>query len=86
VPSISAFYGIVVYMYYEEHGPPHFHARCAEYDAAIQIDGLALLQGSLPRSKFALVRKWARLHGDELRVNWERARRDEELIGIEPLP
>jgi len=73
-------------MYYEEHGLPHFHARYAGYDASIQIDGLAVLQGSLPRTKLALVRRWTRLHEDELRVNWERARREEELIEIDPLP
>lgn len=73
-------------MYYEEHGLPHFHARFAGYDASIQIDGLAVLQGSLPRTKLSLVRKWARLHTDELRINWKRARREEELIEIDPLP
>ncbi len=73
-------------MYYEEHGLPHFHARYAGCDASIWIDGLGLLQGSLPRTKLALVRKWARLHVNELRANWERARREEELIEIEPLP
>jgi Domain of unknown function (DUF4160) len=86
VPRISAFHGVVVYMYYEEHGLPHFHARYAGYDASIQIDDLAVLQGSLPRTKLALVRKWAGLHKDELQANWERARREEELIGIDPLP
>jgi Domain of unknown function (DUF4160) len=73
-------------MYFEEHGLPHFHARFAGYDASIQINGLAVLQGSLPRKKLALVRKWARLHTDELRTNWERARREEPLREIDPLP
>jgi hypothetical protein len=86
VPRISAFYGIVVCMYFEEHGLPHFHARYAGYDASIQIDGLAVLQGSLPRTKLALVRKWAHLHEDELRINWERMRWEEEPIQIDPLP
>lgn len=86
MPRLSAFYGVVVYMYYEEHGLPHFHARFAGHDASIQIDGLAVLQGSLPRTKLSLVRKWARLHAGELRTNWERARREEELIEIDPLP
>lgn len=73
-------------MYYEEHGPPHFHARYAGYDVSIQIDGLLVLEGSLPRAKLALVRKWARIHADALRDNWERARREETLVGIDPLP
>jgi hypothetical protein len=27
VPRISAFYGIVIEMYFGDHPPPHFHAR-----------------------------------------------------------
>jgi phosphomannomutase len=27
MPRISAFYGIVIAMYFDDHGPPHFHAR-----------------------------------------------------------
>ncbi len=26
VPRISAFYGVVIWMYYDDHNPPHFHA------------------------------------------------------------
>ena len=31
VPTISTFFGIVIRMYYQEHGVPHFHA---EYQAS----------------------------------------------------
>ncbi|MBR1656884.1 MAG: DUF4160 domain-containing protein [Synergistaceae bacterium] len=27
MPEISRFYGIRIYMYYDEHNPPHFHAK-----------------------------------------------------------
>jgi len=30
VPRISSFYGIVIAMYYDDHAPPHFHARYGE--------------------------------------------------------
>jgi hypothetical protein len=53
MPRISAFYGIVIAMYYEEHGLPHFHARYAEHDASIAIDTLEILGGSLPRRALA---------------------------------
>jgi hypothetical protein len=33
-----------------------------------------------------LVAKWAPLHHDELLANWERARREEPLEPIDPLP
>jgi Domain of unknown function (DUF4160) len=85
MPRISCFHGIVVAMYYEEHGLPHFHARYAEHDASIGIGDLEVLQGSLPHKKLALVRRWATLHRHELRANWNRARDEQPLIAIEPL-
>lgn len=86
VPRISSFHGIVVAMYYKEHGRPHFHARLAEHDASIAIDNLDILQGALPHKSLTLVREWARLHRDELEANWLRARSGRPLLSIEPLP
>lgn len=86
MPRISSFYGVVVAMYYEEHGRPHFHARYAEHDASIAIDDLEVLQGSLPQKTLALVREWAEVHRKELLANWERARNELPLFAIEPLP
>lgn len=37
VPRISAFYGIVIAMYYRDHEPPHFHAVYGEHQAQIVI-------------------------------------------------
>ena len=34
MPRISAFYGIVITMYYRDHDPPHFHAAYGEYECA----------------------------------------------------
>jgi hypothetical protein len=86
MPRVSRFHGIVIAMYYEEHGRAHFHARYAEHVASIAIDDLAVLQGSLPRRQLALVREWARLHRAELTINWERARREQPLLEIDALP
>lgn len=86
VPRVSAFHGLIIAMYYEEHGLPHFHVRYAEHDASIELDEFVILQGSLPAKKLSLVREWAALHRDELRINWERARDERPLIAIDPLP
>jgi Domain of unknown function (DUF4160) len=37
VPRISAFYGIVIAMYYREHGLPHFHATYGGETVVISI-------------------------------------------------
>jgi hypothetical protein len=86
MPRISAFHGVVISMYYREHGVRHFHARYAEHDASVAIDTLNVLEGSLPTPILALVRMWAELHRDELAANWERARRRDPLQEVDPLP
>jgi hypothetical protein len=40
MPRISAFYGIVITIYFSDHPPPHFHARYADHVAEIAIDAL----------------------------------------------
>jgi uncharacterized protein DUF4160 len=87
VPRISFFYGISIYMYWNEahHAQPHFHARCAGQAASIDLDG-NIIAGSLPRHAKRLVAEWARLHRAELEANWQRARREQELEPVEPLP
>jgi hypothetical protein len=85
MPAISRFFGIVVTMYYNDHLPPHFHARYVEHAAEIAIDTLDVLDGSLPRRAMALTLEWAVLHRDELRENWIKARSGLPLDGVAPL-
>ncbi len=37
VPEISRFLGIVIAMYYEEHGVPHFHAVYGEHRVSVEV-------------------------------------------------
>ncbi len=53
--------------------------------ASVDFTG-ELIAGSLPRRALALVAEWAALHEDELQANWDRARREEPLEPVEPLP
>lgn len=86
MPRISSFYGIVITMYFDDHAPPHFHARYGEYDAQVLIESAQILHGRLPRRALGLVREWVELHREELAANWERAHSDEPLVTIDPLP
>jgi len=85
VPRISAFYGIVIEMYFGDHPPPHFHARYSGDAAKIEIATGVVISGSLPGRALRLVREWIEQHRDELEANWERAVHFEELEPIEPL-
>jgi hypothetical protein len=86
MPRISSFYGIVITMYWKEHGVPHFHVRAAEFEATVAIDTLELLGGTLPTRALRLVGEWASLHRGELHDNWRRARARRPLVEIDPLP
>lgn len=84
MPEISNFYGIVIYMYINEHNPPHFHVHYQGYKAIITIkDGI--VTGSLPRRALGFVFEWLDLHSDELMDNWERLKRKETPNKIAPL-
>jgi len=85
MPKISRFFGIIIYMYYNNHLPSHFHAEYGEYEAIYGIDTLEVLRGKLPRRAHALVVEWAISHRAELRANWNRARKEIPLEDIEPL-
>jgi hypothetical protein len=85
MPRISEFFGIVIAMYYNDHVPPHFHARYAEYEAEVAIQSLEVLNGSLPRRALALVLECAADRREELRTNWEAAREGKPLSRIRGL-
>ena len=57
MPRISEFYGILIYMYYSDHGPPHFHAMYGRFEAVVAIETAGTLRGSLPRRASSLVRE-----------------------------
>ncbi|MFL5954514.1 MAG: DUF4160 domain-containing protein [Gaiellaceae bacterium] len=86
LPRISAFYGIVIAMYYRDHEPPHFHAVYGEFQAQIVIATLEPLVGDFPPRALRLVQEWAELHRAELVANWAKARARMPLDRIAPLP
>jgi hypothetical protein len=85
VPRICQFYGIAIYMYYRDHAPPHFHAIYAKYEAEVDIETAAVVEGKLPRRARNLVEEWADAHRDELRRNWDLARAAQPLHQLPPL-
>jgi hypothetical protein len=49
MPELCRFFGIIIRMYYNDHGPPHFHAVYGEDEVLIEIDTLAVARGELHR-------------------------------------
>ena len=84
MPVISRFYGILIVMYFNDHSPPHLHAKYSGLEALFNLEGLPL-QGSLPTRAEQMVREWIRLHKIELEQNWARAKAGNALLPITPL-
>lgn len=85
MPEVSRFLGIIVYFYYDEHNPPHFHIKYNEHRAVFSINELKIVEGFLPKKVISLVLEWAYEHRGELLEDWELARKGGELKKIEPL-
>jgi Domain of unknown function (DUF4160) len=85
MPELSRFFGIVIVMYYNDHEPPHFHARYGAQKAKILIDPPRLMVGDLSPRALGMVIEWAALHRDELLENFRAAREGRPTQRIEPL-
>ena len=80
MPTVSLFLGIVVFMNYNDHMSPHFHARYQGHEASFTFDG-ELLVGTMPK----FIAAWALLHEEDLAANWELCRDHQAPMKIDPL-
>jgi hypothetical protein len=85
MPELARFYGIIIAMYYNDHAPPHFHAKYGQDQAVIRIDDGQMIEGFLSTRALRLVEEWRLLHVEELLSDWDHAYNREPLTKIEPL-
>lgn len=74
MPTIAYFYGIAIQMFYNDHNPPHLHARYGEAKAVVRLADGTTVSGELPPLASRLVRDWTLARRAELEENWRRAR------------
>jgi len=84
MPVICRFFGVVIAMYWDDHAPPHFHAKYGGQEADIEIES-GLVGGHLPPRILGVVQEWRVLHRDELLENWTLCQRHEALKTLLPL-
>ena len=84
MPELSRFFGIVIYMYYRDHVPPHFHAEYGEFEITVEIES-GTATGRFPRRAMSLVMEWYSLHRVELAAAWDLAQNRRPLREIDPL-
>ncbi len=85
MPEISRFLGIIITMVYDDHNPPHFHAKYGAFFASIDIEKLTISAGSLPPRVLGLVLEWATIHNEDLLADWQLMVKNLPLKKIEPL-
>ncbi|MEO5500012.1 MAG: DUF4160 domain-containing protein [Ginsengibacter sp.] len=85
MPRISEFYGIIIWMYWKDHNPPHLHATYGEFEILININDFSIYAGYFPARAFGLLMEWALLHQQELLENWELMKQSLPLKTIEGL-
>ena len=85
MPEVCRFLGIIIYVHYNDHNPPHFHAEYEKYNAVFSIQELKLMKGRLPPRALTLVLEWAFLHREELLEDWLLAEKKAPLKKIKPL-
>jgi len=85
MPTICYFRGIKIYINWNEHNPPHFHAKYCGEEVSILINEIEVLSGSVPNKQLKMLLGWAALRQDELLENWKLAEQMQELFEIDPL-
>jgi hypothetical protein len=84
MPVISRFFGIVIYMYWRDHAPPHFHAKYQGQEVTIDIE-TGKVAGHINPRALGLVQEWRQLHVAELAEDWRLAQQKRILKTIRPL-
>lgn len=84
MPEICRFYGIVIFMNYNDHSPPHFHARYQEQEVTIGIQS-GIVTGNMSRRALRMLFEWSERYQAELMRNWQLARERKPLERIPPL-
>ena len=71
-------------MNYNDHLPPHFHARYQDQEVTVEIE-TGLVQGRMSRRELRMVLEWSEKYQPELIENWQLARAHKGLQQVPPL-
>ena len=85
MPLISEFFGIRIYIFWDDHSPPHFHAEYGDSRILVEIENAVVMKGLFPFRQLKLVLAWCELHRPELLADWVAAASHSEIKRIDPL-
>jgi len=82
MPIIARFYGILIKMYFKEHGKPHFHALYGEFNGVFDLETLEMIEGDLPQRAVRMTKEWATIYVKDLSEMWG-TQKYKQLPGLE---
>ena len=72
MPTIARLETCTIYIYAEDHNPPHFHVRSRSGDTVILlIEDLSIDEGSVDRRTLKEARDWASENKELLVSKWQ---------------
>jgi hypothetical protein len=84
MPIISSFFGIIIYMFWREHAPAHFHAKYGDDEIIVEIE-TGKVTGTMTKRAIKMIQEWRELYKVELLRDWKLAEQKKALFPIKPL-
>jgi hypothetical protein len=84
MPELCRFLGVVIFILYDDHAPPHFHAEYGDYIISVEIK-TGIFEGKFPKRALQAVFEWYEIYKDKLMENWDLAQSHQPLKEIPPL-
>lgn len=84
MPRLSEFFGIIIYIRFLDHNPPHFHAEYQNDKVTIEIEN-GKVKGEMSERALRLILEWLSIHRDEIKQAWNKAANGDDPGIIEPL-
>lgn len=84
MPIISRFFGIVIYILWRDHNPPHFHARYGDEEITVEIE-TGKVAGNITQRALNMIQEWREQYKEELLADWRLAEQNKPLLRISPL-
>ena len=84
MPIISRFFGIIIYLYWKDHSPPHFHAKYQDQEITMEIK-TGKVKGNINKRALKMLNEWRKKYLNELLDDWQLAQNKKILKNIDPL-
>ena len=84
MPVICRFFGIIIFMNWNDHNPPHFHAKYQDHEVLIDIES-GNITGKMPRRALEMIQEWRQDNIKNLLEDWNLAAEHKQLKDLSPL-